>query len=538
MEKDKIIKKYLNKEKLTSEEDKFLKNLRDETIEKQKEKISSADIENITTYISAFSLATLGEYEYSISEKNLRLFKNIKNVIFLATEESKEDSKKEKLSIEKKGIDVEILYVDSEDYEEAYGILLKEIESRIYSSSDLDMKNFIIDNTLGPKMLGYSLYKFSIDQGCKLITWNTDFDKVSKKRIPGSETINYIESPQFKNSSIIIKINKLLEAFKFEEAAELATTIQNMEQADIFEKISKIFSIDSMCDYFIFKEELENFTNISTKKYSPSIKFKLDEILNTINQFLELDEDSQVINYSGIVYEFFTIKFKENYSFKQLIKNSIMEAFESIEKWDEYKEKITNVITKKRTNHHGDRVSEELSEILKTGAMGVSCIALEEIIKILEYDFPQTIKWKDEFLYIDKYGIKINLIEEFQTREKEYKDLKFKNLATNSIGKTLLKELFRTNSFEVSDDLIKEIIEYKDKDEGALNTALSRLNKFIKLFNEFILEIIKEKYPLKYKILKNQDFVIYEKQKVSKNEKKITATEEYLFILKINPKYI
>ena len=213
------VNKYISDQELNEIEESFLFNLRKINIEQQKEKISQIDIEAIDTYISFFSLANIGKYEYSILEKNLQIFENIKNIYFLATPQSIEKCKAEisTMKILSNDINIEVIDINPNDYEGVYTLLLKEI-----TNNDIENKNILIDNTLGPKMVGYSLYKFSIDQGTKLITWQSQNIKDSTKRVPGSDTLNYIEFPQLKNSIIINKINKFLESYKFQEAAELA----------------------------------------------------------------------------------------------------------------------------------------------------------------------------------------------------------------------------------------------------------------------------------------------------------------------------
>ncbi|MBC2849967.1 hypothetical protein H5J22_00640 [Cetobacterium sp. 8H] len=532
------IDKYISDQELNEIEEEFLFNLNKINVEKQREKISPIDIGNINTFISFFSLADIGKYEYTILQKNLQIFENIKNIYFLATPQSIDGCKTEisTMKIVSPDLNIEIINIDPNDYDGVYNLLLKEI-----TNNDIENKNILIDNTLGPKMIGYSLYKFSIDQGTKLITWQSQNIKDSTKRVPGTDTLNYIEFPQLKNSVIINKINKFLESYKFQEASELATSINNIEEADIFEKLGDIFTIDSLTSYDSFSFYIQDFVeSINSTKYRESIKSKLNPFIKELKKFLELeDEKIQCINFLSILFDYFKEKFDGNPIFKIVVCN-ILESTEVLNKNEI--EKILKLI---KTSNFKDIIKTEktldtftaIITILYKVPPKVTYLQLENFYDHVLYTLPKTISLKDTTLYIDKQGIEIDLVKEYKLRKDRYHSFfNLKDFSSKKINKKILIDLFSKIDGELSSDEFKDLIDSENirNTKEQQDTLISRFNNFVKNFNEFISNVIEENYPAKFIFLKDINFIDY--KKTSAKDDNGRSINKYT--LKINSIYI
>ncbi|MGL5203015.1 MAG: hypothetical protein ACRCZO_01365 [Cetobacterium sp.] len=532
------VNKYISDQELNPIEEDFLFNLRNLNIEKQKEKISQIDIENISTYISFFSLADIGKYEYSILEKNLQIFENIENIYFLATPQSIEKCKNEisKMKILSKDLNIKVIDIDPNDYEGVYNLLLKEI-----TNNDIENKNILIDNTLGPKMVGYSLYKFSIDQGTRLITWQSQNLKDSTKRVPGVDTLNYIEFPQLKNSTIINKINNFLENYKFEEASDLANSINNIEEADVFEKIATIFNIDSLMSYESFLESIKEFIDsISSTKYRASIKTKLKPFIKELNEFLETkDKKIQYINFLSLVFNYLKQKFNENPIFKVIICD-ILKSNKILTKTEK-----DNILILINADKFEDIIN--INKVLDTFTAFILVtykelpkthpLELEIFYDYILYSLPKTIYLKNTILHIDKQGIEIDLVKEYSLRENMYhSSFNLKDFSNKKKNKKILITLFGKINGELSNEEFKDLIDSENTNntDSQQDTLISRFNKFVKTFNEFISHIIEDNYPTKSTFLKDQNLIEYKKT-IAKDESGRSVNK---YILKINPIYM
>lgn len=498
------IDKYISNQSLNKDEDRILNNINIQNIQVQGKKIPQIDIDNIDTYVSFFSLAVVGKYEYSLLEKNLKIFNKIENIYFIATPQSLQDCEKEKNRLEEKdeNINITIIEIESNNYDNIYHQLLVELEF-------FDKSKILIDNTLGPRIIGYNLYKFSIDQGTKLITWQSSQIKGFANRVPGTDTLNYIEFPQLKNSSVINNINKLIEEYKFIEASNLAKSINNMEEAIIYKELGKIFSIDVIFKFSTFYPKIKNFYDTYfLKNINSNLKEKLDELKKDFKFYFEHDELSKKIAYLVIMVDFYKKNLKHAEILKDIVLDMIFITMNLDKKED--KEKIKNFILNKNSE------SIELSNIL----MDLCCIkdgknklvALDEenlVYKHLKYKLPKTLSLENNILYFKKYDIKIDLNEE---SKKSSGAKKLKNLNCESTGvKKLLKPLFESFNNEICDKDFREYFGIETKTKGAINTRVSRFKEDILEINNFIFNFIKENYPTKAIYFENNEFIIFEK---------------------------
>lgn len=501
------IDKYISNQFLNHEEDKILNTLNIENINNQRKKIPEIDIENIDTYVSFFSLATVGKYEYSLLEKNIRIFNNIKNVYFIASPQSLQDCKLEKIQLEKEhnGINISILEVDSNNYDNIYHQLLVELEI-------FDKSKILIDNTSGPRIIGYNLYKFSIDQGTKLITWQSSQIKGFANRVPGTDTLNYIEFPQLKNSSVINNINNLIFEYKFMEASNLAKSINNMEEAIIYRELADIFSINSIFDFLIFSSKIKSFYNdFSLKNINPSLKEKLNLMKADFKARFDNNDLNTNITYLVIMFDFY----KKNLNLAEILEKIVLNLIFSTMNLtkEEDKQKIRTFLD----NNFQERTdSSELFNLLSSLCCNEDeknkLIHLEEenlVYKYLKYQLPKTLYLEDNILYFEKYDIKIDLNEE---SKKSPAAKKLKDLNSESTGiKKLLRPLFTSINNEICDSDFREFFEVNTKTNTAINTRVSRLKDDILEINNFIYDFINKNYPAKVVYFENNDFIIFEK---------------------------
>lgn len=501
------IDKYISNEILNSEEDDILNTLNIKNIEKQRKKIPQIDIENIDTYLSFFSLATVGKYEYSLLEKNIKIFNNIKNIYFIATPQSLQDCKEEKNKLEKKYINVNItiLEINPNNYDNIYHQLLVELEI-------FDKSKILIDNTLGPRIIGYNLYKFSIDQGTKLITWQSNQIKGFANRVPGTDTLNYIEFPQLKNSSVINNINNLIFEYKFMEASNLAKSINNMEESIIYRELADIFSINTIFDFFIFSSKIKSFYDtFSLKNINPNLKEKLNLLKNDFKYRFEKNELNIKITYLVIMFDFY----KKNLNLAEILEKIVLDLIFST--MNLTKEEDKQKIKKFLDDNFEERVDSSylfnlLSNLCCTENEKNELTHLEEEnlpYKYLKYKLPKTLYLEDNILYFEKYDIKIDLNEE---SKKSSGAKKLKNLNSESTGiKKMLRPLFESINNEICDSDFREFFEVNVKTNTTINTRVSRLKEDILEINNFIYDFIKENYPTKAIYFENNEFIIFEK---------------------------
>ena len=163
--------------------------------------IKNTHVKNIISFIST---AELEDFDFYAVEKTLIIFTAIESVILLVTNQTKLNAKmlKEKLQFNGKKVQIELTGLD--DYDEIYESL-----AIIMDKYELDRDETIIDSTQGPRMLGAVFYKFAVEQGLKLVSWQSELND-GNRRIPGKDKFNFIKAPQLKNYKLYQNANKLI----------------------------------------------------------------------------------------------------------------------------------------------------------------------------------------------------------------------------------------------------------------------------------------------------------------------------------------
>ncbi len=223
-----------------------------ESVLKEKE-INQENIKNIhvKNIISFISTAELEDFDFYAVEKTLKIFNEIKIIILFVTEQTKISAEKLKSKLQSDGKRVQIELTGLDDYEEIYESL-----AVIMDKYELDREETIIDSTQGPRMLGAVFYKFAVEQGIKLISWQSELND-GNRRIPGKDKFNFIKAPQLKNFKLYQNANKLISNYKFKEASMLYSQINNNEMAFVLLIFSDIFSYESLKNYDAWTKQIE-----------------------------------------------------------------------------------------------------------------------------------------------------------------------------------------------------------------------------------------------------------------------------------------
>lgn len=255
----------------------ILKNLINEK-ELYKKDIESSNVSNIISFIST---AEIEDFDFYAVEKTLQVFERTNKIILLATEETKYNANTLKANLEKANRSVEVVNTGLDDYEEIYETLVE-----IMEGFELDRNETIIDSTQGPRMLGAVFYKFAVEQGIKLVSWQGRINSANK-RIPGSDKFNFIKAPQLKNYKLYQNVNKLINNYKFKEASMLYAQINNNDMAFVLDKLGNIFSYTALENYDTWIEEIKLNIDFFKGVKDKSIKKKIEKYEWLFSQFLK-----------------------------------------------------------------------------------------------------------------------------------------------------------------------------------------------------------------------------------------------------------
>ena len=264
---------YLSKQEFNTL---VLKNLIDRKIEYEKlyykDKIMDLDTLSL---ISFFSLAKVEKFDTTPIEKTMKIFDKIKKIFLIGTRESISSAKQYKNKLEEKfrNISVKIFEIETGDYEEVYNLLRVIIGENL-----LEKSNILIDNTLGNKMTGAVFYRFGVEQGVKLITWQNEQIKNIDDfalRIPGTEKFNFVKEPEFFNYNTYRNIDYLLEKYKFEEAKMLFEQMNNYDMVLICKAFSKIYCYETLSSIYGIFDEIDEFIKVTSGIEDMSINKKI-----------------------------------------------------------------------------------------------------------------------------------------------------------------------------------------------------------------------------------------------------------------------
>lgn len=229
--------------------------------------------------IMFISLAKIEEFELSVLEKTMRVFNTIETFYFLYTSQSQKNALNIQEKLRKKGFKVKIQEVESENYTQIYTAVLKILDG--------NRDEFLIDATLGPKMIFHVLAKFSVENDIKIITWQSQMEKDiegKNKRLPGTNTLNFNKAPAKENYSSYRKADLLVNKFKYKEASYIYEALKNIEMENLCKKLDQIFQYENLMDLKDFVDnKYDEIDLINTKMSDVQIK----EDIQTLDMFFQ-----------------------------------------------------------------------------------------------------------------------------------------------------------------------------------------------------------------------------------------------------------
>ena len=127
-------------------------------------------------------------------------------------------------------------------------------------------------------MTGAVFYRFGVEQGVKLITWQNEQIKNIDDfalRIPGTEKFNFVKEPEFFNYNTYRNIDYLLEKYKFEEAKMLFEQMNNYDMVLICKAFSKIYCYETLSSIYGIFNEIDEFRKVTSGIEDMSINKKI-----------------------------------------------------------------------------------------------------------------------------------------------------------------------------------------------------------------------------------------------------------------------
>lgn len=529
-----IEKAVLEKESLTLQEINSLRNIVSKNIKNESKKLDDF-VSEAFSYISFFSFATTDRWELSPIDKSLESLKNIKECFFLATPESitKAEKKKEDLLM-KFGhkMNIKIINVSSDDYDEIYSHL-----ENILNNSKFSATNFVIDNTLGFKMITGVFYKFAIEQGIKLISWQNEHCSIQERiyRIPATDKLNFLEFPQLKNHKVISNVNNLISDFKFKEAKALCETINNFDRAILLNSLANIFTLENILNSGKFLESIEEFLeNKLILKNKNMIKL-YEQTIVFFKEIIKLEQNSD-IKFFNVIYFYIGYNFIKSFLKDFKNDNDTLRTFVIKSYYDNFEDEKTNLNSSNRKKFNEEDLEEcwisnfeletydsnfeELnrsdkcpwsenevfssifSEIFfydettsdldkKTSSIYAIISSFDSLKKELEIPLPKQIYIENNNLILKKFKLSIILRDKF--------------IRNGGVNLSILKFILNNNKYTITKKEIENIISKKlnsknkdqtsneDSQKSSLTSKrLTDLRKFLIDFNSFVNISLKE----------------------------------------------
>lgn len=543
-----VIKSIFNHKEITEDEINNLKIFVDLRLEYEKKRVSLDEAHEIKNYISFFSLAHKSPYEKTPLEKTSFIFENIENIFFIITEQSKNKAEEFKRDLKKSfpNKNIELISMneneDAHDYEDVYKNLRD-----IFDKYNLHTEETLIDNTLGFKMTSAVFYRFCVEQGVKLISWQnkqiTPIENGFAVRVPGTDSLHFLRYPQFENYSLLCDINTLISEFKFKEASYLCKAINNNEKANLLKILSTWINIETFSNEEVFFSNIEIFSENcnSLKIADPKLKDSINKISQFFKSLTSLKDKKErrnnyiffttVFIYFNIFYSNSREVFLKTLLSKYLTKESIFSIFKEL---DELKKEISNIDISENENNESYNFFSDFSSVLEEHITDFSIdysesdFAIFDFMKNLEYTLPKQVSFEKGILFLNKFNLKVD----FNTHEV------LKKYITKNNNNNLLKKLFSSKEYSFNHNQFKEIFFLYKKDSNArlprpihtkgstikyeklkkeetlptpeaVNTNFNRLEKHINILNQELETIFKNnKISISSKFIKldNTDY--------------------------------
>ena len=264
-----MLKFHLN-EPLIEREQEILNELYYKKIAQQKLAILSD--KKIYTLVSCVSLSKILPQDYLELPifKSLRVFKEIKNIYLLYTNESEFNFKEISEKLKRFNINVIGKTIKNDTIDGIYTTIRD-----LAIKGEINKENTIFDITLGLKMSGIAFYKLASERGFISINWkelqlpiynynekNSSYEETNfGKRIPLTVTLELLKEPLKESMKTYTMLNEALENKEYNVVSSHFKNIGNDDISFFFEKLAQLFTFEniSSLDYKKFFNGVEEF---------------------------------------------------------------------------------------------------------------------------------------------------------------------------------------------------------------------------------------------------------------------------------------
>ena len=264
-----MLKFHLN-EPLIEREQEILNELYYKKIAQQKLAILSD--KKIYTLVSCVSLSKILPQDYLELPifKSLRVFKEIKNIYLLYTNESEFNFKEISEKLKRFNINVIGKAIKNDTIDDFYTTIRD-----LAIKGEINKENTIFDITLGLKMSGIAFYKLASERGFISINWkelqlpiynynekNSSYEETNfGKRIPLTVTLELLKEPLKESMKTYTMLNEALENKEYNVVSSHFKNIGNDDISFFFEKLAQLFTFEniSSLDYKKFFNGVEEF---------------------------------------------------------------------------------------------------------------------------------------------------------------------------------------------------------------------------------------------------------------------------------------
>ena len=264
-----MLKFHLN-EPLIEREQEILNELYYKKIAQQKLAILSD--KKIYTLVSCVSLSKILPQDYLelLIFKSLRVFKEIKNIYLLYTNESEFNFKEISEKLKRFNINVIGKAIKNDTIDDIYTTIRD-----LAIKGEINKENTIFDITLGLKMSGIAFYKLASERGFISINWkelqlpiynynekNSSYEETNfGKRIPLTVTLELLKEPLKESMKTYTMLNEALENKEYNVVSSHFKNIGNDDISFFFEKLAQLFTFEniSSLDYKKFFNGVEEF---------------------------------------------------------------------------------------------------------------------------------------------------------------------------------------------------------------------------------------------------------------------------------------
>lgn len=264
-----MLKFHLN-EPLIEREQEILNELYYKKIAQQKLAILSD--KKIYTLVSCVSLSKILPQDYLELPifKSLRVFKEIKNIYLLYTNESEFNFKEISEKLKRFNINVIGKTIKNDTIDDIYTTIRD-----LAIKGEINKENTIFDITLGLKMSGIAFYKLASERGFISINWkelqlpiynynekNSSYEETNfGKRILLTVTLELLKEPLKESMKTYTMLNEALENKEYNVISSHFKNIGNDDISFFFEKLAQLFTFEniSSLDYKKFFNGVEEF---------------------------------------------------------------------------------------------------------------------------------------------------------------------------------------------------------------------------------------------------------------------------------------